>query len=680
MNMTIAERIKAFCEKYPEPTQFGFVLTWQRKDGCHQEHIGSYDDILSFWNGRILTRNTGKPFYCAHYKYDEELELMEFSYMVINCNVPKENENRKWEYYRRYFIPKEEKQLYDINGLSDEFIIITSSLGWETPSPRTFFQNFSRLNYCKSQFVEEFNKFTNYAPDLPPRFMRGEGDYYPWVLTEWYVHKPIKHNKSETQDIIDKLSDIPEISTEMMWTKYHNIIEERNRWRNTVAYYDKDHKVFRLYSFSRHTNPMELYRVYQYKDRFITAKNERGKWLKNGTFTSSLFDSIVLNLEDVYNTGYNSYLRKLSGVNTVFKIVNAMRNPVIEQLVKIDCDALANSIVNANDSMKVSIKEYLGNPMKRNGTLSEKFGLTINQIKFINEHQSKYVYEYSHDGYYNNPNRTRSVYEIIPNMRMLLSQKLSDYGEEFQKYFECVYSLNSWDLRSIKADSNFKNRGLFKKLIAISNKSAIPYKQIFHIWNDTYSTYTYLNRKPDNLDIYAISNLEDLNRIHDVVVRLKAIEDEERRMVWNMKEAERRKYLENKMKEIDEERALMNYEDDKYLIRIPNNLTEIVIEGSTLRHCVGGYTERHARGNTTIMFLRRKDCPDIPFYTIELDNNKNIVQIHGYGNKWLGNDPDAIPTVARWIRDNNIACTDQILRGTAQGYCGNNILVDMPEI
>ena len=75
------------------------------------------------------------------------------------------------------------------------------------------------------------------------------------------------------------------------------------------------------------------------------------------------------------------------------------------------------------------------------------------------------------------------------------------------------------------------------------------------------------------------------------------------------------------------------YRDKKYLIRAPHNADEIVEEGTKLHHCVGrmGYIERMVKGDTYIMFLRKVDDPDTPYYTIELFDNK-IRQVHGFGN------------------------------------------------
>lgn len=80
---------------------------------------------------------------------------------------------------------------------------------------------------------------------------------------------------------------------------------------------------------------------------------------------------------------------------------------------------------------------------------------------------------------------------------------------------------------------------------------------------------------------------------------------------------------------------------DDFLIRAPVNADEIVDEGKALKHCVGGYADRHLSGATTILFLRRRDRPHTPLVTIEMNGN-NILQVHGYRNELAGcaDNPD----------------------------------------
>ena len=73
---------------------------------------------------------------------------------------------------------------------------------------------------------------------------------------------------------------------------------------------------------------------------------------------------------------------------------------------------------------------------------------------------------------------------------------------------------------------------------------------------------------------------------------------------------------------------------DDYLIIAPKSLQEIVQEGNTLHHYVGGesYLKQHAEGKTTILFLREKNHPNDPYFTLEYRNQK-IVQIQGKYNR-----------------------------------------------
>ena len=94
-----------------------------------------------------------------------------------------------------------------------------------------------------------------------------------------------------------------------------------------------------------------------------------------------------------------------------------------------------------------------------------------------------------------------------------------------------------------------------------------------------------------------------------------------------------------------------------------------------MSHCVGGYLERHGRGDTNILFLRNKAFPSTPFYTIEVDNSGYVVQIHGKCNRWLGNDPEAIAFVNKWIKKRQLRCEEYKLLNTGSGYgrSANNV-------
>jgi len=80
------------------------------------------------------------------------------------------------------------------------------------------------------------------------------------------------------------------------------------------------------------------------------------------------------------------------------------------------------------------------------------------------------------------------------------------------------------------------------------------------------------------------------------------------------------------------ERNVLKYEQGGFIIRQPKSIDEIVEEGAVLDHCVGGYAERHALGKLHILFIRKKDKPDVPYYTMQVSITGNIIQVRGRRN------------------------------------------------
>jgi len=74
------------------------------------------------------------------------------------------------------------------------------------------------------------------------------------------------------------------------------------------------------------------------------------------------------------------------------------------------------------------------------------------------------------------------------------------------------------------------------------------------------------------------------------------------------------------------------WEADSFRITVPRDKEEIVREGIELKHCVGGYADRHVQRKTVILFMRRAAHPEKPWLTIEM-NGAELVQIHGYKNE-----------------------------------------------
>lgn len=90
-------------------------------------------------------------------------------------------------------------------------------------------------------------------------------------------------------------------------------------------------------------------------------------------------------------------------------------------------------------------------------------------------------------------------------------------------------------------------------------------------------------------------------------------------------------------------RQKLEFASGELIIRQPSSMEEIIVEGKTLHHCVGGYAERHAEGKLHILFIRQADKLDIPFYTMEVSTDGRIVQVRGRRNR------DPTPEVAEFV-------------------------------
>lgn len=93
---------------------------------------------------------------------------------------------------------------------------------------------------------------------------------------------------------------------------------------------------------------------------------------------------------------------------------------------------------------------------------------------------------------------------------------------------------------------------------------------------------------------------------------------------------------------------VFEYENDEYVIKACENLSDLIIEGETLHHCVGSYTDSVSRGHEYILFLRKKESPDIPYFTIDLTPDKRIRQIHGLCN--CNVNKEIKPFIDEWIK------------------------------
>ena len=85
------------------------------------------------------------------------------------------------------------------------------------------------------------------------------------------------------------------------------------------------------------------------------------------------------------------------------------------------------------------------------------------------------------------------------------------------------------------------------------------------------------------------------------------------------------------------------WKDDKSGLEIiaPSSIADLKNEGAVLSHCVGSYVDSIINGGDNIMFIRRTDMEDQPYYTLDFTKSGEIRQVHCFGNGGLSSDEQA---------------------------------------
>ena len=177
-----------------------------------------------------------------------------------------------------------------------------------------------------------------------------------------------------------------------------------------------------------------------------------------------------------------------------------------------------------------------------------------------------------------------------------------------------------------------------KKQAAIMDESL---KQALITWRDYVNMADQLGM---NTALDQILKPKDVKKAHDELIILKQKEG----MQKTAREIEKKWPKVNKQLQ-----KLKKFEFAKgeYCIVAPENIFDIVKEGTILRHCVHTcdyYFDRISRDESYLFFLRQKSQPDIPWYTLEVEPNGNIRQKRTTGDNQNADFQKAIVFLKHW--------------------------------
>lgn len=174
-------------------------------------------------------------------------------------------------------------------------------------------------------------------------------------------------------------------------------------------------------------------------------------------------------------------------------------------------------------------------------------------------------------------------------------------------------------------------------------KTGYAASTIMNTWNDYMDMCRRLKRQLDNEMVY---KPKDVRLAHDECLALLKREDAGKRA-----NEVRKKFPEA---EINMQMMTEKYEfsDDTYQIIVPQSIEDIIVEGGTLGHCIDRtdvYFDRIQQRTSFLVFLRKTERPDAPWYTLEIEPGGTIRQKRTVGNTQRDEDIKAFtPFLREW--------------------------------
>ncbi len=188
-----------------------------------------------------------------------------------------------------------------------------------------------------------------------------------------------------------------------------------------------------------------------------------------------------------------------------------------------------------------------------------------------------------------------------------------------------------WDNKVYPSDFEFINEKMSPAKIAnyIQKQKVIcgdTLKQTITTWKDYLSMAERLKMNTDAEQIYKPKDLYSAHQ--ELVNRINYAADKKEASALAKKYPEATKVIKTL--------GLYEWGDEQYTVVAPKGIIDIVKEGRALSHCVGSserYYDRIATRESYILFLRKSNQQDKPYYTLEVEPGGVIRQKRTTGDK-----------------------------------------------
>ena len=406
-------------------------------------------------------------------------------------------------------------------------------------------------------------------------------------------------------------------------------------------------------------------RIYVEGDKYYACKrNNDGEYVKTNIQTLSGKNFISTNseeidLDDLTGTRlqyFSSIVNNIPSQYRTMLLIISMLNPKMEQLLKNGYEKqvyklIGNEIGNLKDPMReIELRVNLNYEAK-----------DLNKWLGINKYQKERFMAVADKLNENAFNLIGDVKKIFSKIDINGSESIACYDNDiFDTVLKCVSKFGRSDM-----DGNYCNIGIdemssfLSSMCLCDNIEKTNTKKIVYnmdtIMKDVFNySYYRLRMYEDYLDMYMkimnnhskmkiyLTTYEDVVSYHDTTVAL-----------YNLK---RNVFLNESFKRNIKKVERLSWEDEKsdFAVVIPEKADDLGAEGAALRHCVQSYIDKVANGSTNIVFIRRKERKDVPFFTVEVDNNKVIRQVHGFCNCNANTVDGLTEFVEKWAKEKKL--------------------------
>lgn len=411
----------------------------------------------------------------------------------------------------------------------------------------------------------------------------------------------------------------------------------------------------------------------------VTAfrKNEAGNYVKTNLSSISNWNFQIYGISDkaLDKTLFRfteDVVKDIDNLPYASALALVLGNPIIEQFYKSDAKEMILEIIHQNHycvSLKNILKNYFGKIDFNKKSVYQKLGINKHQFKKIVEIYNKKSYNYlnalnvikrcfspstSNRAYY-----YTQIKNVFVNISAIDNETFDKicfilFEADIKENIFAYETRNYWPNIASKVTKIYDIKTAIKIIELLYRASVTSTSELTN--NDMYRTFELYNDYFNMVNTIS-SEIPDANKrfpaffdVNNFKTSVESMHNLIAEIATKIKYKVEIEKFNSQVEKIDK----WTFGDETFVVIRPEKMSDLTEEGIKLHHCVGGYIQRVANGSTNIMFIRKKEEVDKPFYTVEISNSGTIEQIHGSCNCNVEPGSDLAKFVQKWTKEKKL--------------------------